>query len=64
MLIKELDIPIINALRNRFAHLMGSAAFNHVEVCPAVLGFGAGGGADEEGVFELALEGVGFYVVG
>ena len=52
MLIKELDIALINPL------------CNHVKSPPSVLVFGAGLRADEEVVFEFALESVLLDVVG
>ena len=64
MLIKELDIPLINALCYLFPHLMGRPPLDHIEARPSVLGFGARGGTYEEVVLEFALQAVLFDVVG
>jgi hypothetical protein len=41
MLIKELDIAIINALGNFFTDLMRTTPLNHIQARPSVLRFGA-----------------------
>jgi hypothetical protein len=64
VLVEELDIAIVDAPGNVLADLMGASALDHVEAGPAVLGLGARGGADEEVVFELALESIPLDVVG
>lgn len=56
VLVEEVDATFIDTLGNGLSDLMRSAALNHVERCPAVLGLCAGGGADEERVLQLALQ--------
>lgn len=56
MLIKELDIPIINPLCNLLAHLMWRASLNHIQPRPSILRLRARRRANEEVILELALE--------
>jgi hypothetical protein len=56
MLVKELDIAIVNPLCNFLAHLMRRASLNHIQPRPSVLRLRAGRRTDEEVVLELALE--------
>ena len=64
MLVKELDLAIVDALGDFLADLMGAAAFNHVQTRPSALGLGSRGGANEEGIFQLTLQIVLLDVVG
>lgn len=64
MFIEEFDIAIIDPLCNLLAHLMRAPSLNHVEASPPVLCFCARRRADEEVVFEFALQTVLFDVVG
>lgn len=63
MLIKKLNIARIDSLCNLLSDLVRASPLNHIEPGPAVLGLGAGGGSDEQAVFEFALEVVFFDVV-
>lgn len=56
MLIKKLDIAIVDALGDVLADLMRRAPLNHVQSRPSVLGLCAGRRADEQRVFLLSLE--------
>jgi hypothetical protein len=64
VLVEELDVAVVDALGDLLADLVGTAALDHVEAGPAVLGLGAGGGADEQVVFEFTLEAIPLDVVG
>ena len=55
MLIKKLDIPIIDTFRDSFPHLMRTPPLNHVQRRPAVLRLRSGARTHEEGVFQLTL---------
>jgi hypothetical protein len=55
MLIKELNLSIIDALGDFLSDLVRATAFNHVQASPAILRLCTGRGTHEEGVFELAL---------
>lgn len=55
MLVEELDVPDVDALRNLLAHLVRTPPLNHVELRPAVFRLCARRGAHEERVFELPL---------
>ena len=63
MLIKKLNIASIDSLCNLLPNLVRAPPLYHVESGPTVLGLGAGGGSDEQAVFEFALEVVFFDVV-
>lgn len=56
MLIKELDIAVVDPLCDFLADLMGRASLDHVQSRPSVLGLRAGRRADEQRVFLLAFE--------
>jgi hypothetical protein len=58
MLIEELDVAIVDALGNLLADLVRASALNHVQSRPAVLRLCAGRSANEECVFQLALEAI------
>jgi hypothetical protein len=58
MLIEELDIPIINPLRNLLPDLMGTSSLNHIQPRPSILDFRPGTGTHEEGVLHFSLEGI------
>jgi hypothetical protein len=64
MLVKELDIAIVDPLCNLLANLMRRPALNHVQPRPSVLRLRTRRRANEEVVFELALEVVVLDVVG
>lgn len=50
MLIKELDLTIIDPLGNLLANLMRTPTLNHVQSRPAVLCLGTRRGTNEQGV--------------
>lgn len=56
MLIKELDIAIVDSLCDLLSDLVRAAALNHVQARPAILRLRTGRGAHEEVILELALE--------
>jgi len=58
VLVEELDVAVVDALCDVLADLVRAPPLDHVVARPSVLGLGAGRGADEEVVFELALEAV------
>lgn len=64
VLVEEVDTARVDALGNVLADLVRASAVDHVELGPSVLSLGAGGGADEQRVLELALEVVGLDIVG
>lgn len=64
MLIEKLDVAIVDASSNFLADLVRGPPLDHIETCPSVFGLSAGGGANEQVVFELALEVVFFNMVG
>ena len=64
MLVKELDVPIVNPLGNLLADLVRAPPLNHVETGPAILRLSARGSADEEVVLHPALEAILLDVVG
>ena len=55
MLIKELDIAIVNAFSNLLANLMRAPPLDHIQARPSVLGLGPRRGSNEEVVLELSL---------
>ena len=56
MLIKELNIAVVDSLCDLLSDLVRAAALNHVQPRPAILRLRTGRGAHEEVVLELALE--------
>lgn len=56
MLIKELDVAIVDSLGDLLSDLVRAAALDHVQLRPAVLRLRAGGRAHEQIVLELALQ--------
>lgn len=56
MLIEEVDLARINALGNLLAHLVRATALNHLQVCPAILGFRTRRSTHEERVLQLSLQ--------
>ena len=56
MLVKEVDSAFVYSPGNGFSDLMGGAALNHVQFRPSILGLGAGGRTDEEGIPQLSLQ--------
>lgn len=64
MLVEKVDTPLVNTFGNRLSDLMRSSSLNHVQPSPAVFGLGTRRGANEERVFQLALEVVLFHMVG
>lgn len=63
MLIEKLDVAIIDPSSDFLADLVWSSPLNHVETRPSIFGFSAGGGANEEVVFEFSLQIVFFNVI-
>jgi hypothetical protein len=41
MFVKELDIPIVNSLRNGFPNLMRGPSLDHIQCRPAVFRLGS-----------------------
>ena len=56
MLIKELDLAIVDSLGDFFSDLVRATSLNHVQAGPAVLGLCAGGSTDKQVVLQLSLE--------
>ena len=56
MLVEELDISIINPLRNLLPDLVGTSSLDHIKPCPSILNFRPGARAYEKGVFHLSLK--------
>lgn len=64
MLIEELDVAVVDALRNLFSYLMRRPPFDHVQASPSVFSLGTRRSANEEVVFELAFQSVLLDMVG
>ena len=64
MLVKEVDLAVVDTLGDGLSDLMGTSPLNHVEAGPPVLCLGAGRSTDEQAVPELALEVVLLDVIG
>lgn len=56
MLVEELDVAIIDALRNLLSNLMRRPPLNHIQPRPSILRLRTRGRADEKIVLELPLE--------
>ena len=56
MLVKELDVSIIDTFSNLLPYLMRTPPLNHIQGRPAILGFSAGRRAHEKRVFKFALQ--------
>lgn len=56
MLIEELDIPVVDPLRDLLADLVRTPPLDHVQPRPTVLDLRAGAGPHEEGVLELPFK--------
>lgn len=64
MLVKELDVAVVDSLCDIFADLVGASPLDHVVARPSVLGLGARRGTNEEVVLELALKAILLDMVG
>ena len=64
VLVKELDVAVVDSLCDIFADLVGASPLDHVVARPSVLGLGARRGTNEEVVLELALKAVLLDMVG
>lgn len=58
MLIKELNLPTINPLRNLLSNLMRRPSFNHIQPGPPILRLRTRRRADEKIVLELTLKSI------
>jgi hypothetical protein len=56
MFVKELDVPIVNSLRNGFPNLMRGPSFDHIQCRPAVFRLSSRARTHEQGIFQLALQ--------
>lgn len=56
MLVKELDLPIVDSLGNFFSDLVRTPPFNHVQARPAVFRLRAGGSSHEEVILQLTFQ--------
>lgn len=56
MLVKELNIPVIDPFRNLLADLMWTSTLDHIKSGPSILRLGTRRRADEEAVLEFSLE--------
>jgi hypothetical protein len=56
MLIKEIDLAVVDTLGNFLSNLMRASTTDHVQLRPSVFSLGSRGGSDEETVFQLSLE--------
>lgn len=56
MLIEELDVAVVDSLRDLLADLMRRPPLDHVELRPSVLRLGARRGTNEQVVLQLSLE--------
>jgi hypothetical protein len=63
MLVKELDVAIVNTLCNLLSNLMRRPALNHIQPRPTVLSLCSGRRANEEIVLELTLKAILFDVI-
>lgn len=64
MLVEEVDVSIVDSLSNFFPDLMRSSPLNHVQLRPSILRLRTRGCANEEVIFELALEAILLDMVG
>jgi hypothetical protein len=64
MLVEELNVAIVDTLRDLLTDLMRRPALDHVQSCPSVLRLSAGRCANEKVVLELTLEAVLLDMVG
>jgi hypothetical protein len=48
MLVKELDVAVVDTLGDFLTDLMRRPALDHIEACPSVLSLSARGSTDEE----------------
>jgi hypothetical protein len=63
MLIKELDPPLIDTLRNLLANLMRRSSLDHIQSRPSVLSLRTRRCTNKEVVFELALQAIAFDMI-
>lgn len=64
MLIKKLDVSIVDPPCNLLANLVRAATLNHVQSCPTILRLSTRRRANKQGVLEFALKPVLLDIVG